>query len=87
MSNYNFFIVWTEYLTLDLTTGMCCYREYIFNVASSQYMMVNHLQQITINGIGNVVNRGNIHDPFSQAEITCLLQVHVLLIFMNIISI
>ena len=62
--NYNFFIIWTEYLTLDLTTRMSCYREDIFNVASSQYMMVNHLQQISLNGIGNVVNRGNTHDPF-----------------------
>jgi len=49
-------------------------REDRFNAAFSQYMMVNHLEQISMNGIGNVVNRGNTHDPFSQAEITCLLQ-------------
>lgn len=49
-------------------------REDRFNAAFSQYMMVNHLEQINMNGIGNVVNRGNTYDPFTQAEITCLLQ-------------
>jgi len=55
---------------MDISTE----REDRFNAAFSQYMMVNHLEQISMDRIGNVVNRGNTHDPFTQAEITCLLQ-------------
>jgi len=49
-------------------------REDRFSAAFSQYMMVNHLDQISMNEVGNVVNRGNTHDPFTQPEITGLLQ-------------
>jgi hypothetical protein len=43
-------------------------------IQCSIWMMVNHLEEIGRNEIGNVVNKGNIHDPFTQAKKTCLLQ-------------
>ena len=49
-------------------------RQKRFHATFSQYMIMNHLEEISRNEIGNVVNRGNTHDPFTQDEITCLLQ-------------
>eukprot|EP01018_Ginkgo_biloba_P018817 Gb_01563 [translate_table: standard] len=51
-------------------------REDRFNSLFSQHMMVNRLEHIRIDQIGTVINRGNSHTPYTQAEITCLLQLH-----------
>ncbi|GLJ15710.1 hypothetical protein SUGI_0258600 [Cryptomeria japonica] len=49
-------------------------REARFNNTFSQYMMVNHKENISMDEVARVINRGNTHDPFTPAEISCLLQ-------------
>ncbi|KAH9292632.1 hypothetical protein KI387_042177, partial [Taxus chinensis] len=60
--------------TAGFTMNISSEREERFNTAFSQHMMVNRLDQIPMNEIARMINRGNTLDPFTPAEITCLLQ-------------